>query len=104
MKLNDLSPQALDFDLQHLWIPFTNNRQFKSAPRLLKSAKGMYYKSYDDRDILDSSAGLWCVNAGHCPDEIVQAIQQAVATLDFAPPFNLGHPLEFQAASKVAAL
>jgi beta-alanine--pyruvate transaminase len=97
------SHPAID-DLSSFWMPFTANRQFKAAPRLIDSAKGMYYKATDGRDILDGSAGLWCVNAGHCRDEIVAAIQKQVATLDFAPTFQMGHPLAFEAASKVAAL
>src|SRR6201996_5427643 len=91
-------------DLSSFWMPFTANRQFKTAPRLLESSKGMYHRSTDGRDVLDGCAGLWCVNAGHCRDEIVEAVQKAVATLDFAPTFQMGHPLAFEAASKVAAL
>jgi 4-aminobutyrate aminotransferase-like enzyme len=62
-------------DMSAFWMPFTANRQFKSAPRLLSSAKGMYYTSHDGRRILDGTAGLWRVNAGHCRDEIVTAVQ-----------------------------
>ena len=91
-------------DLSSFWMPFTANRQFKAAPRLIESAKGMYYRATDGREILDGCAGLWCVNAGHCRDEIVAAIQQQAATLDFAPTFQMGHPLAFEAASKVAAI
>ncbi|AXF01655.1 aspartate aminotransferase family protein [Paraburkholderia hospita] len=91
-------------DLSNFWMPFTANRQFKSAPRLLESAKGMYYRSTDGRDVLDACAGLWCVNAGHGRDEIVAAVQKQAATLDFAPTFQMGHPLAFEAAAKVAEL
>lgn len=91
-------------DLSHLWMPFTANRSFKAAPRLLASAKGVYYKSTDGRQILDGCAGLWCVNAGHCRDEIVQAIATQAATLDYAPSFQMGHPLAFETATAVAAL
>jgi beta-alanine--pyruvate transaminase len=91
-------------DLSSFWMPFTANRQFKAAPRMMESAKGMYYKTTDGREILDACAGLWCVNAGHCRDEIVSAIQKQAATMDFAPTFQMGHPLAFEAASKVAAL
>jgi beta-alanine--pyruvate transaminase len=91
-------------DLSSFWMPFTSNRQFKAAPRLLESAKGMYYRSTDGREILDGCAGLWCVNAGHCRDEIVAAIQKQAATMDFAPTFQMGHPLAFEAASKVAEI
>ncbi|GGX01197.1 aspartate aminotransferase family protein [Undibacterium macrobrachii] len=85
-------------------MPFTANRQFKSKPRLLSSAKGMYYQSADGREILDGTAGLWCVNAGHNHPKIVEAIQQQAATLDFAPTFQMAHPLAFQAASKLAEM
>jgi len=66
-------------DLSSFWMPFTANRQFKAAPRLIEGAKGMYYRATDGREILDGCAGLWCVNAGHCRDEIVAAIQQQAA-------------------------
>ena len=91
-------------DLSSFWMPFTANRQFKAAPRLLESAKGMYYRTSDGREVLDGSAGLWCVNAGHARDEIVAAIAQQAGTLDFAPTFQMGHPLAFEAAAKVAEL
>ncbi len=85
-------------------MPFTANRQFKAKPRLLKSAKGMYYTSEDGREILDGTAGLWCVNAGHNHPKIVQAIQTQAASLDFAPTFQMAHPLAFEAASKLASM
>ena len=90
--------------MQAYWMPFTANRQFKSAPRMLVSADGMYYKDDAGRDILDGSAGLWCVNAGHNRKPIVEAIQRQAATLDYAPPFQLGHPLAFEAAEQLAAM
>jgi beta-alanine--pyruvate transaminase len=91
-------------DLSSFWMPFTANRQFKAAPRLLESAKGMYYRSTDGREVLDGCAGLWCVNAGHSRDEIVAAITKQLSTLDFAPTFQMGHPLAFEAATRVAEL
>jgi beta-alanine--pyruvate transaminase len=91
-------------DLASFWMPFTANRQFKSTPRLLVSAKGMYFKTDDGREILDGTAGLWCVNAGHAREPIVRAIQETAAKLDYAPTFQMGHPLAFEAATKVGAL
>ncbi len=91
-------------DMSHLWMPFTANKQFKSQPRLLASARGMYYTSVDGRQILDGTAGLWCVNAGHGREEIVNAIATQAAHLDYAPGFQLGHPDAFDAASAVAGL
>ncbi|MBT2324281.1 aspartate aminotransferase family protein [Variovorax paradoxus] len=91
-------------DLSAFWMPFTANRQFKSAPRLLVSANGMYYKTDDGREVLDGTSGLWCVNAGHGREPIVRAIQQQAAQMDYAPTFQMGHPLAFEAARKVADL
>jgi len=91
-------------DMSHLWMPFTANKQFKTQPRLLASAKGMYYTSVDGRQILDGTAGLWCVNAGHCREEIVEAIAREAANLDYAPGFQLGHPAAFEAAGAVAGM
>lgn len=84
-------------------MPFTAQRQFKRKPRMIKGARGMYYYSDDDRKLLDASAGLWCVNAGHGHPKIVAAIQKQAAELDYAPNFSYGHPLAFQAASRLCA-
>jgi beta-alanine--pyruvate transaminase len=83
------------------FMPFSMNRQFKKAPRLLARAEGMYYYTPEGRKILDGTAGLWCVNAGHCRKKIVDAVAKGVATLDFAPPFQMGHPLAFEFAERV---
>ena len=91
-----------DTDLSNFWMPFTANRQFKAAPRMFKAAKGMYYTTVDDRTVLDATAGLWCVNAGHGRSEITEAVSQQLATMDYAPTFQMGHPLAFEAAAKVA--
>ncbi len=94
------SPQTLDA----YWMPFTANRQFKKAPRLLTRAQGMHYWDDHGRQILDGVAGLWCVNAGHARPRIVQAIQQQAAELDFAPPFQMAHPKAFELAERLAAI
>ncbi|CAG2140110.1 Omega-amino acid--pyruvate aminotransferase [compost metagenome] len=91
-------------DMDALWMPFTANRQYKAAPRLLASASGMHYTTHDGRKVLDGCAGLWCVAAGHGRQEIVDAIARQAATLDYAPPFQMGHPLSFEAATKLAAI
>ncbi|MBP6019878.1 MAG: aspartate aminotransferase family protein [Burkholderiaceae bacterium] len=83
-------------------MPFTANRQFKQQPRLLAKAKGMYYTTTEGQQVLDGTAGLWCVNAGHGREEIIQAITQQATELDYAPSFQLGHEDSFTAASAVA--
>ncbi|MBX9885178.1 MAG: aspartate aminotransferase family protein [Novosphingobium sp.] len=85
-------------------MPFTANRQFKAAPRLLAEARGMFYRSADDREILDGTAGLWCVNAGHGREEIADAVAHQIRTLDFAPAFQMGHPIGFDFATRLAAI
>ncbi|MFZ9405490.1 MAG: aspartate aminotransferase family protein [Burkholderiaceae bacterium] len=87
--------------MQSFWMPFTANRDFKSAPRLLDRAEGMHYWTPEGRQILDGTAGLWCVNAGHARPRIVQAIQQQAAKLDFAPTFQMGHPLAFELSNRL---
>ena len=93
-----------ELSLEQLWMPFTANRAFKRSPRLLASASGMYYTTVDGRRVLDGTAGLWCVNAGHCREPIVRAVQEAAATLDFAPGFQMGHPYSFALAERVVAM
>ncbi len=88
-------------DLEALWMPFTANRQFKANPRLLARAQGMHYWTDDGREILDGVAGLWCVNAGHGREEITAAVSEQIATMDYAPPFQMGHPLAFELANKL---
>jgi beta-alanine--pyruvate transaminase len=92
----------MSIDTSHYWMPFTANRQFKARPRLMKAASGMYYTAEDDRQILDGTAGLWCVNAGHAHPRITDAISEQTSTLDFAPPFQMGHAKAFEAASALA--
>ena len=91
-------------DLDAYWMPFTANRQFKEAPRLLARAEGMHYWTPEGRPVLDGVAGLWCVNAGHARPRIVQAIQAQVAELDFAPPFQMGHPKAFELATALTKI
>jgi beta-alanine--pyruvate transaminase len=89
-------------DLNAWWMPFTANRQFKAAPRLLSSARGMYYETVDGDRVLDGTSGLWCVNAGHARPEIADAVHRQLLELDFAPAFQMGHPLGFELATKLA--
>ena len=91
-------------DLSAYWMPFTANRQFKSKPRLLTRAEGMFYWDDSGRPVLDAVGGLWCVNAGHGRTRIVQAIQQQAAEMDFAPPFQMSHPKAFELAERLAQI
>ena len=90
--------------LEAYWMPFTANRQFKAKPRLMVKAEGMYYTTDDGRRILDGFAGLWCCNAGHGRKPIVEAIQRQAATMDYAPAFQMSHPLAFELANRIVEL
>src|SRR5580704_7230108 len=91
-------------DLEAYWLPFTPNRAFKAAPRLIARAKDMHYYTPEGRAVLDGTAGLWCTNAGHNRDPIVKAITAQAAELDYAPAFQFAHPKAFGLASRLAAL
>jgi beta-alanine--pyruvate transaminase len=95
---------AVPNDLEAFWVPFTPNRAFKRAPRLIARAKDMHYYTPENRAVLDGTAGLWCTNAGHNRDPIVAAIQRQAAELDYAPAFEFAHPKSFELASRIAAL
>ncbi|KFN41112.1 aspartate aminotransferase family protein [Arenimonas oryziterrae] len=94
------APERLDA----FWMPFTANRQFKQHSRLLASARDMHYTTVDGRQVLDGVAGLWCCNAGHGRTRIIEAVSRQIATLDFAPTFQMGHPLPFVLAERLAAI
>jgi beta-alanine--pyruvate transaminase len=90
--------------LEAFWMPFTANRQFKAAPRLLERAEGMYYWTPDGRQVLDGVAGLWCVNAGHGRREITEAVSKQIGEMEYAPPFQMGHPLAFELANAIVGI
>ena len=93
--------EARPASMSAFWMPFTNNRDFKSDPRLLVSAEGMYYKDVDGNQILDGTAGLWCVPCGHAQPRIVSAVREMIGQLDFAPTFQMGHPAAFDLAEQL---
>jgi len=96
--------QSSKSGMDAFWMPFTANRQFKQQPRLVAKASGMHFWTPEGREVLDGSAGLWCVNAGHARPKIVKAIAEQAQELDFAPPFNMGHPKAFELAEKLVEL
>ncbi|MEO7775682.1 MAG: aspartate aminotransferase family protein [Steroidobacteraceae bacterium] len=91
-------------ELEAHWMPFTANRQFKSAPRMMVRAQGMHYWTSEGRRVLDGAAGLWCVNAGHGRKEIASAVAESLETMEFAPPFQMGHPSAFVLANKLVKI
>ncbi len=86
------------------WMPYTDNEWFKKKPKLLESASGMYYQTQKGEKILDAVAGLWCVNAGHCREKIVKAVQQQVGKMDYGLSFQMGHKLSFEFAEKLTSI
>ena len=97
MALDRKSPN----DLNAFWMPFTANRQFKKNPRMFVAARDMHYTTADGRQVLDGTAGLWCCNAGHCRPKITEAVQKQAAELDYAPAFQMGHPIAFELANRI---
>ena len=99
--MNKHAPAPGTNNLEAFWMPFTANRQFKKSPRLFASAKDMHYTTTDGRRVLDGTAGLWCVNAGHARPRIVEAVARQIGELDYAPAFQMGHPKAFELASRL---
>ncbi|MBE0614845.1 MAG: aspartate aminotransferase family protein [Burkholderiales bacterium] len=102
--MNDPKPSTQPLDLEHYWMPYTNNRAFKASPRMIASAEGMYYTTVEGKKVLDGLATLWCVNAGHCRPKIVEAIRKQAGILDFSSSFSVGHPLPFEVARRISEL
>ncbi|WP_420337603.1 aspartate aminotransferase family protein [Roseibium sp.] len=98
------SSQAATNNLEAFWMPYTANRQFKQNPRMFVGAKDMHYTTSDGRQVLDGTAGLWCCNAGHGRPKIVEAVQNQVAEMDYAPAFQMGHPKAFELAARLTAM
>ena len=101
--MNEIRPSRPN-NLDAFWMPYTDNKYFKGTPRMLARAEGMSYFTPEGKEILDGTAGLWCCNAGHGRREITEAIQKQAAVMDFAPTFQLGHPIAFEAAARVAEM
>ena len=96
--------QNLSNSLEEYWMPFTANRQFKANPRIITGAQGMYYTTDHGDTLLDGSAGLFCVAAGHGRPEIAEAVHKTLLELDYVPPFQYGHPVSFELSRRLAAL
>ena len=104
MKVRDMNKPTRNIPLDAFWMPFTANRQFKADPRMLVGARGMHYTSDDGRAILDGTAGLWCCNAGHGHPEIARAAFDQLTEMDYAPTFQMGHPVAFEFADRLRTL
>ena len=90
--------------LQELWMPFTSNRNYKANPRIITGAKGLYYTTHHGTQVVDGSAGLFCVAAGHGRPEIAAAVNKALLEMDYCPPFQHGHPMQFDLARRLAKI
>src|SRR3546814_18364529 len=64
----------------------------------------MYFTTDHGDKVIDGSAGLFCVAAGHGRREIAEAVNEALTTLDYAPPFQFGHPASFEVARRIASV
>ena len=108
MNMNDAqalaTPRTDAAWLDAHWMPYTGNRNFKANPRMMVSAKGCYYTDNHGKQIFDGLSGLWCCGLGHGRTEITEAVTRQMATLDYSPAFQFGHPLSFELANKLKEL
>jgi len=102
--VSNLHPDSREAELRAWWMPFTHNRYFKAAPRIIQSAKGCYFTLADGRRLFDCLSGLWCSPLGHSHPRIVEAVKAQLDTLDYAPSFQMGHEPAFRLATRIAAL
>ncbi len=89
---------------QAYWLPFTANRAFWQAPRVITAARGHYYTTDDGRQLLDGFSGLWTSGLGHCHPKIVAAVQEQVGTLDYGMGFQVTNDKAIALAREVAEL
>ncbi|HXQ30611.1 MAG TPA: aspartate aminotransferase family protein [Steroidobacteraceae bacterium] len=101
--VSPLHPDSREAALRAWWMPFTHNRYFKAAPRLIASAKGCYYTLSDGRRVFDCLSGMWCSPLGHSNPRVVEAVKSQLDTLDYAPGFQMGHEPAFRLATRIAA-
>jgi len=90
--------------LIHQWMPFTANRQFQEAPRIIARAEGVYYYGTTGQKMLDGSSGLYCIPLGHGRREIREAVAKQMEELDYAPPFQYGVPGAFKLATELTQM
>lgn len=90
--------------LESFWMPFSANRDFKRAPRVLKAAEHHHYISDDGRRIYDIFSGLWTSGVGHCHPKIVEAVQKQVASLDYAMSFNAANDKAIELSGRLCEL
>lgn len=99
-----MTARSIPADLEAYWMPFTANRDFKKRPRMITGASGAYFQDAEGRRIFDGLSGLWCSGLGHCRPEITAAVQAQLASLDYSPAFQFGHPWAFELANRLKAL
>ncbi len=98
------APATLPASMDHQWLPFTPNREFKAAPQMFGHAKDQYFYDLDGRPILDAGSGLFTTPAGHCRAEIAEAVHAQLLSLDFTPSFLRAHPKSFELSNRLAQL
>jgi beta-alanine--pyruvate transaminase len=103
MEANDMRRTDAEW-LEAHWMPFSGNRSFKAEPRMIVAAEGAYYTDADGRKVFDGLSGLWCTGLGHGNARITQAVSRQIATLDYSPAFQHGHPLSFALANRLKEL
>ncbi len=90
--------------LEHYWMPFTANRDFKADPRVIVEGKGVFFVNHHGGKVLDGSSGLFCTPCGHGRQEIAKAVHEQLRRLDYCSPFQIGHPGQFELARRIARL
>jgi len=97
-KLADMQDQS---DMQAYWMPYTPNRYFRKNPKIMVSAKGVYYTDDHGRKLLDGASGLWTSPLGHGDPRIIEAIQRQYHSMDYVPAFQMAGTETFRLANRI---
>ena len=100
MLMNSL----VELDRAHLVHPVASYRGHeKAGVRVLQSGKGARVRDAGGHELVDSFAGLWCVNAGYGQEAIIEAATRQLRELPYATGyFGLGSEPAIRLASELA--
>lgn len=94
----------MPINMDHHWLPFTNNRLFREEPQMFARASGVTYWTPEGREVIDGSSGLFCCAAGHGRPEIADAVHKQLMELDYTPHFQRAAPISFELAKRLSEL
>ena len=97
--MNDVQQQT-----SHLWLPFTQMRDFDRASRTFVRGEGNELFDARGKGVFDAVSSIWTIVHGHCHPAIVEAIARQAARLDHATLLGATNPVAERLAERLCAL